>query len=367
MKKFIFPIIIILSILCLGSCGEKYKPVKSTKEEARVVATLTLDGEKYEIKYELYRALFLNCKELVDGGDASVWSGDKSSEYVDKINEMIFERAAEIYSVLHLGGELGIDPYSKEINEAVTEYVRIGVEGNGADIEGHRSYDEYLESLKAKGMNYSVHDLLYRYSIVLEKIEEYYKGTSDQALGQLPGEFEIKRENVKAYYDSDECVRIFHLYYADGQNPYEMSIYKAGLENATDYLDAALYIINNMPHIVYSDLILDSPKNAIAGIMLGKYTLDERIYSEYISTAFYLSAGEVSDIITVTDGGKTHYIIYKLAKDNTHFDNSYEAIKNSYIDNEIGKRIDTYKAGLQSSVSLTSKYGEITHGSISMD
>ncbi len=364
MKRILLPIVIILSVLLLVGCKDEYEPQKSTKEEARVIATVSVEGERYEIKYELYRALFLSNRSAVDGGDSSVWSGAQKDEYIDKINEIIFERAAEIYAIFSLGEELGIDAYSKEIDNQIKELVRVGVEGNGADIEGHGSYDKYLESLKKQGLNYSVHDLLYRYSIVLSKIEEYYKGTEDKALGKLPGDVEIKREDVKAYYESDSCVRIFHLYYKDGQNIYPMSTYKSGLENTNDDLSAALYIIQNAPHIVYSDLLIDE---GISGIMLGKHTLDSRAYSEYTDAAFSLPLGEVSDVITVSDGGDTHYLIYKLSKDEAHFNRCFDAVLNSYIDNEIGKSVSTIKGSLISSLTLKDAYRDISHNNISMD
>jgi hypothetical protein len=364
MKKLLLPIVIILSLLLLVGCKDEYEPKKSTKEEARVVATVTVEGERYDIKYELYRALFLSNKSSVDGGDDSVWTGDGKGEYIDRINEIIFERAAEIYAVLSLGRELGIDAYSKEIDEQIRELVRVGVEGNGADIKGHGSYDKYLEALKKQGLNYSVHDLLYRYSIVLTKIEEYYKGTEDQALGRLPGDIEIKREDVKAYYESDRCARIFHIYFEDGKSIYPMSTYKAGLEAKSDDLSAALYIIQNAPHIVYSDLLLDE---GVSGIMLGKYALDSRAYSEYTATAFSLTSGSVSDVITVTDGTKVNYLIYKLDKDSAHFERCFDTVLNSYIDNEIGRSVSTIKDSLLSSLTLKDAYGDISHKDVSMD
>ena len=364
MKKLLLPIVIILSLLILVGCKDEYEPQKSTKEESRVVATVTVEGERYDIKYELYRALFLSNKAAVDGGDESVWSGENKDEYIDRINEIIFERAAEIYAVISLGRELGIDAYSKEIDEQIRELVRVGVEGNGADIEGHGSYGKYLESLKKQGLNYSVHDLLYRYSIVLTKIEEYYKGTEDKALGRLPGDIEIKREDVKAYYESDDCARIFHIYFEDGKSIYPMSTYKAGLEGKSDDLSAALYIIQNAPHIVYTDLLLDE---GVTGIMLGRYTLDLRAYSEYTAAAFSLAAGSVSDVITVTDGTKVNYLIYKLDKDNEHFDRCFDSVLNSYIDNEIGKSVSTIKGTLLSSLTKKDAYGDISHKDISMD
>ena len=96
MKKLTSIVLIIatlaLSILSLASCTKnKYAPVESTAEEKKVVMTLSIDSDKYEVKYELYRALFLALRDEVDGGDRSVWSGENKAEYIEKIDALIIK------------------------------------------------------------------------------------------------------------------------------------------------------------------------------------------------------------------------------------------------------------------------------------
>ena len=90
MKKLTSIVLIIatlvLSILSLASCTKnKYTPVESTAEEKKVVMTLSIDSDKYEVKYEIYRALFLELRDEVYGGDRSVWSVENKAEYIEKI------------------------------------------------------------------------------------------------------------------------------------------------------------------------------------------------------------------------------------------------------------------------------------------
>ena len=159
MKRIISAVLLVVVLsLMLVSCN-KYPPKKSTREERRVVMTLSLDGEKYEVKYELYRALFLNYKNQVDSGNHSVWASEQKNEYIDRINAIIARKAAEIYSVFHLAGKLGIDPYSKDVNEQIEEYVRISVEGNEADVMGFGGdYDAYLEYMETGSIPEDVPD-----------------------------------------------------------------------------------------------------------------------------------------------------------------------------------------------------------------
>ena len=119
MKRILSLILVLASLLTLASCGNKYKPVPSTEEESRVVMTLSLDGKKYDVKYELYRAMFLNYRSDVDGGDSSVWSGENKDEYIARIHEMIVARVTDIYATLHHAGTIGIDVYSKSVNSKI--------------------------------------------------------------------------------------------------------------------------------------------------------------------------------------------------------------------------------------------------------
>ena len=109
MKKIISLLIIISALLSLVSCGAKYPPVESTQQEATVLFTLTADGVSYDVKYELYRALFLAHKGEVDGGDESVWSGELRDEYVEKINEIIIPKIADIYATIRLAEKIGVN------------------------------------------------------------------------------------------------------------------------------------------------------------------------------------------------------------------------------------------------------------------
>ena len=121
------------SLLTLVSCGDDgYEPVESTAEERRVIMRLTVNGRTYDVKYELYRALFLNYKAQVDGGDASVWSGPDKAAYVERINNIITDRVCEIYSAFALCDELDIDLDSSSVDEQIDEYIRHSVEGGDA-------------------------------------------------------------------------------------------------------------------------------------------------------------------------------------------------------------------------------------------
>ena len=367
MKRLISLSLILITVLgALVGCGSsKYPKQKSTKEESRVVMTLSLDGERYEIRYELYRALFLANKSKIDGGDDSVWSSDNKGEYIDRVNERIVNEAADIYSALHLADKLGLDIYSKDTDKEIDELVAIAVEGNGADIIGYGGdYEEYLDALKKRGINYSVQALIFRYSIALERINEYYLGYEDEALGEVDGDYSFDENDVREFYYSDDCVRVLQAYMqadvvTDAKERME-SIRKA-ISNRNP-MEAALYIINHTS-ATSGDLIVDKE---ISGIVFGSDALGHA-YADYALAAFALEAGEVSEIIEINDGSRGYYLLYALDKEEAHFLKFYEDVKGAYLDNLIGKELSSISASLADSTQQSRDYSDVIHSEISAD
>lgn len=367
MKKIAAVILAVVTVISLAGCGKKYKAVKSTKEEARTVLTLNIGGEEYEVKYELYRALFLNYKSTVDGGNNSVWSGADSAKYVNEINKMIVSRAAEIYSVIALAEQLGLEPYSKDIDETIYARIELSVEGNGVDVVGFGGdYDAYLASLKAMNLNYSVQTLMLRYSIMLEKINEYYIGTFDSAMGHMDGQYSYTRDDVKSYYESDKCVRILHAFVGKNKMSNSLDVITAlrdDIIKAESDIDVALLIINRTTAVTSDNL---SGKK-VTGIMLGKGVVSDGIYAAYRDTAFSMKPGEVSEIIEVGGTEPGYYVLYALEKNSEHFEFCYDTVKFSYLDNVVGEKLNNLAQSGVTSVRYTDDYNSINHKNISMD
>ena len=196
MKKILAILLMISTILMLPSCKKgEYEPQESTEEESRVVMTLSIDGNDYEVKYELYRALFLNYKSEVDGGDSGVWSGEKKEEYVAKIDSIILDRITEIYAAFAICKRINFDVYSKDVEKKIQENIRISVEGGtygSATIQGYDSYEDYLAALKKANLNYSVQVLLFRYAIAVDAIDGSKAGQflgvmAQRRSGNIPG------------------------------------------------------------------------------------------------------------------------------------------------------------------------------------
>ena len=368
MKKILALFILLASILSFTSCGEKYPPVASTKEEEAVVMTVTYEGEKYDIRYELYRALFLNLRDEVDGGDRSVWTGENKAEYIDRIDSLIKTKAAEIYAVFHIADKIGVDVYSKEYDEQVAEYVRASVEGGifgDTEIVGFEGdYQKYIDYLSSINLNYSVQDLLIRYTMASDDIFKYYAGnlgTEDFVGNTDIGNLEYTKDDVLAFYNSDDCVRVLRAFLPDKYYTAARAeeIRLTLIEKAKISEDAvAAYIIQ------HTTTGATDIKN---GDVIAEHSLDREYYSELIDAAFSTEMHGVSEVIKIVTGSEDGYlIIYRAEKNSLHFDNCYDDIATVYAHNEIGKIIDTTCTQMAEIINATDALVKIDRATISM-
>lgn len=368
MKK-VTGLILILSMLfitSLTSCGEDYPPVESSKEEATVLFTLDIGGEDYDVKYELYRAFFLTYQSEVDGGDRTVWSGENKADYVARINEIIIPKIANIYATINLAEKIGVNFSSSEVDDKVEEFIRISVEGgiyNGEEVSGYGSYDDYLAALKSTNLNYSVQVLLYHYAIAQSAIAEHYIGTLNEdnlTPDATEGHLEYTRDDVKAFYDSDECVRVLRAFIQDSVEAEERAQnLHAKMLAADDTASVSLAIIQNT---------FMSEKEALCGMIIGRHTLDSNNYAEMTETAFELEVGEVSDVLKIMTGDQNGYhILYRAEKSDAHFNDYYVNVLDAYLNQKIGEMINDGALDSLSDVEYKSAYHSLDYGSISMD
>jgi len=358
-------ILCVIFAACLFSCGEEeevFEPVPSTAEESRVVMKFQYDGEVYEVKYELYRALFVGNRELVDNGDTTVWSGPLAEEKIAEINEIIKDRAAEIYSVLHLADKMGIDPYSSTADDRFYEHIKLYVHGgesaDGTRVVGYGSYEKYLSSLKAKGMNYSVGELMFRYTYALERINI-----------ELGGEITVTDAALKEFYQGEDCARILVAYFQEGtrteERVKEIRNSIASAASVGNLTKACTIIIQNTSAV--SSEVIDSAGNPV-GKPLGFYELDDYSFEVYTAAAFSLKHGEVSGVIKVENANDSYvngyYIVMGLEKTDEYFAANKSQIRTSYVNNFIGQKLYTAKSNLLGGASFTSVADEINHSEL---
>lgn len=364
MKKRFFAFCVlfalVFSLASCSACNDGYEPVESTEEERKTVMTVSYDGEDYEVRYELYRALFLELKASVDGGDSSVWTGAEKDTYVQKIDELIIHRICEIYSTIHLCDKAGIDVYSGEYDDKVSEYIKTIVDTDSKYGGFDGDYGKYLDSLKEMNMNYSVADLLLRYAFGREALELYYMGnvgddlSSDAALGKI----KYTREEVKDFYfNTDESRQILSLLLQKSEG------------TSFDY-NRAVEIRNTLaskPSAEAAGIYVAGFTGNPSSEVLGKHSYDRFYWSKYTDAAFSLEIGNTSQVITLkTDDFEGFAIIYRVAASEEYFDENYEQIANEYLRNEYGKILVTVSDGMVKNLKYTSTLNNLDRSRISM-
>ena len=93
MKKMLRSLFLLClaALMTLSLCACGYRPVKSTEEESAPV--FSFDG-KYQVKYELFRFLFLQKKQAASNGDDSYFEGkDKNALFAEYAEEAEREAA----------------------------------------------------------------------------------------------------------------------------------------------------------------------------------------------------------------------------------------------------------------------------------
>lgn len=366
MKKILSLLIILSTLVMLFACGEKYPAVESTENERRVMFTVSADGEEYEVKYELYRAFFLTYKSEVDGGDSSVWSGEGAEEYVQRINEIIIPKIADIYATIRLAEKIGVDFSSREVSDTVDAFIEESIEGgeyDGGIVKGYGSYEKYLEALRELGLNYSVQILLYHYAIAQSKIAEYYIGTLNEdniAPGATPGNLNYTANDVKEFYDSDDCVRVLRAFVQSSTEAVtKAESIRTKMQNASSDTAVAAVIIQNT---------LTSIREAECGMIIGSHSLDKNIYGQLTSAAFSLAPFGVSEVIEIVTGDDNGYhILYRAEKSDEHFEEYYATVLDAYLNHEIGKLINDLTVQITESITYTSAYEDLVHADITME
>ena len=363
MKRLLSLILIICTLLTLASCSDKtYEPVPSTDEEKTVLMTFSFEGEKYELKYELYRALFLNHSAEYDKGDKSFWATPEAEDAKREINATVTSLALDIFAALHLSKKIGYDPYSANAEKRIEEYVKESVEGSDTIVGFGGDYDKYLESLKSMNLNYSVQTLMLRYSIACEKINEYYRGTADvdaPTPDMEAGALEYTKDDVLAFYRGEDSSRIsIVVFNADYISREKVEERRDKLDSFASLGDALNYAASFTP---------GDPEDVINGALIGRNS-SSTFYSEVTDAAFSMDVGDVSPVIhVVTDKSSEYWIVIKMDKTDSYVDENYEAVENIYVSQRINEIIDGVKISLAENKAEKDAFATLDHSKISMN
>lgn len=362
MKKISALLLIALMALTLIACGTgSYDPVPATDEESTKALTLTLDGKTYEVTYDLYRAMFLNYKDTVDGGNDEVWSSEGKDAYIEEINDLITDNISYIYAAFAVCENIGFDPFGEEANNEIQEYIKTAVDSEPYNGD----YDAYLSSLKENGFNYEAHTLILRWGIATEAINNYYIGTLDEEdiqNGIYVGSIEYTEEDIRDYYYSDNCALVLRGYINGAEHD------AAWATEAHNEINSVLTDGESEIRRTMAQYCSTTPGELQNGTLIGKHTLNPMRYSELTDAAFALKEGRLSSVIHIgAEGGGEYFILYRLYKNEAHFDANYTDVVAAFLNDSVGGIISSAKQALKDSATVTDFINELNYADISID
>ncbi len=297
----------VLLIFSLASCS-KYKEIEQTEEEKRVV--MRVGG--HDVTYDLFRAFFL------------VYYDDDFDYAAGKALESI----TSIFAVLDACEEMEIDTDGDEVYDGIDDMLEQAIEGEG----GYKTYEAYLEELKKRNMNDFVGRLMLKYAVCGGMLESKY---ADET---------VDSSSVKAYFDSDECIKLTML--CTQSETVANAAYTALGEAETK--EAALKII-----IGKSIPIKDADK----GWYYGRNEFNPVENPNAAEAIADLSANEFSKIVKDYEGD--YYIYYCLEKNTEEFNEKYDSIEKSMKYNNMYKKLQQISASIMNEVEYLPLYNEL--------
>ena len=323
-----------LAASSLTACGESYKLRKSSDKEAATVLTLGEDEVPFEVLYTFFR----NQCDAVGDIDESYFAGSEGEARYREMLDAAGREIAGIYALFALCREAGIDPYGKEIEDALLEHLKLNVEGGTfgeCEVEGFESYDKYLEYVKKTfHMTDSVNRMMIRYALCEEKLNEYYRT-----------QYRYTDEDVADFFNSEDCIRVLWVV----RNGY-------GLD-AADNRD---FIVKARNCLLAGDhrLAIQYSTSPNSDFYMGRYTKDAAFYEELIEVAYDLREGEVSDILDL--GVEGLFVVKRLAKDSSHLESQFREITAVYLAEEMYSVVEEKAAALLAGATYAEGYSALT-------
>lgn len=308
----------------LAACG--YRPVKSTEWEATPVFTL---GEA-TVNMEMLHTFFYTQCDDIPGFSELYFSGDAGALRFAAVRDAAVREIAGVYALFAVCQAVGIDPYSEDIDDKITEYIEISVEGGALGdqtLRGFESYDDYLAHIrKYYHMNDAVNRLMIRYALCEELLSEYYST-----------QYRHTEADVTAFFESEDCIRIIWV---------NRLANSAGLDLAGN-LELMTKARDNLIAGKFEEAIWYSLSET-TDFYMGRYTMDPLYYGELIEAAYAMEVGDTSRIMDL--GSLGYYVFSKRTKESSALSTQYRQIEKLYLGDvmygEIAKKQEELLQGI---------------------
>lgn len=339
--RFLRAMTLLLALLMLTApltaCGDGYyKPVESTELEATPVFTLGEDT----VNFEVLSTFFHNRCENTHGFSDTYFTGADGGERFSTVMREAIGEIALVYAMLSLCREVGIDPYSEEMDTAVNETIKTSVDGGTFgeyEIRGFDSYEDYLAYLRREfHMNDAVNRLMMRYAECEEALSDHYAKS-----------YAYTEADVREFFESDGCIRILWVSRFENSGGLDRADNLALMESARQKLRGA----DPYKALQYS-------LEPTTDFHLGRHTLDSAYYGKLIEAAYALPVDGVSEVIDL--GSEGLFALRRMPKEAAALSQRYEEIAKVYLGEVMYGRIDAIAAELLNGIVYTEFFSTLT-------
>ncbi len=350
-------LVLVGSLASLTSCDDEfYDPIKSSSRDRKVIAEL---GEE-EVKFELFRYIFMSRQDEYDGGDRSRWQGADADALWQAAKADVIDEICEIYAVFEVARKWGIDPYGENIDRAVNISIAADIDGgmmaDGTPIAGYGSVEAYKEALQKNHCTDAVRRLLFRYKACLESLDSYIVDNHAQ------GKATVTDEQLLAFAASDACTHVNRAFVSFESFLDNREAALQRIETLHRDLIAANGNYDIMVEKVFSKNLAAVEGNPADGVWYGRLSTDAKDYPDYHNAIFSVSAGEISDVIEEWDG---FYIVYGMGKTvDLGYPPTRDALTALYFEEQYWGQIRETAEHLETNIQYTKHFGDVTPASL---
>jgi len=313
---FLTRLLILLTVICLilplAACSPYRLELSNEKQSA-----IVMRAGGYDIAFEVVDFFYHNYKSVIDGGDSSVWESEDAALYHEKLLARAIESACELYAILEVSKDFGVDPYGEGIEEQMEEGIR-------AVIDSYKTRREYIEHLTSLHMTDTVYRLMMRTYLCQQYLLEYTDGVSS-----------VKDEDLLAFCENENVLNTLCLTVY-----FEKSTLPWAKERAAQ-ITAAL-----------ADVTTDDGFRQVALQLATAYNSKEMETGVYMTLREYrrlcgdenatLAIGEMTAPIFGTD---SFVVLRAIEKDPAILEKNPEAVRSCYLEYLIEEKTAVFAEG----------------------
>lgn len=277
------------------------RPIRSTKEEARVVGKCA----GYEVRYEELRYIANIHKESLNKkyGEYSTLSDEKKAEYEKELKDIVLYEIENNYVILSLCDKYGVDTDSKDVKKHVNEAIEDLVD----ELGGKKAYKAWL----AKN---NLTDAFLRLTYKVDYLETLLI----DELTQRGNEIKYNSENLDKFVDyimeSEDYVKVIHAFYPKDEKYYNFTKDPRDPEaRANDTLNLLLAAKDDEEKYSLMVSAIGSAPFVQGYSVTGSdyYITYGQMHEKYDEAAFALDEYGVSEVVELEEG---YYVIMRVPK-----------------------------------------------------